>query len=73
MSPVWGSCAKISAIVANRGDSKGFGAATDLPSALRLPSESVSELVYLLHLLGKKRKDIPWPEGNVPIKKQTMQ
>lgn len=71
--PAWDRCTRIGATVANWGHSKGSGTVTHLPSVVHLPSESVSQPIYLLHLIGKKRKDIPWPEGNVPIKEQMMQ
>lgn len=71
MSPAWGNCTKIGAIVANQGDAKGFGAVTDLhftsPQSL-----CISPLIYCTSLT-KKWKDIPWPEVNVPNKKQMTQ
>lgn len=53
--PAWERCTRIGATVANWGHSKGSGTVTHLPSVLHLPSESVSQPIYLLHLIGKKK------------------
>lgn len=59
VSPAWERCTRIGATVANWAHSKGSGTVTHLPSVLHLPSESVPQPIYLLHLIGKKGKTSP--------------